>query len=237
MNRQAPSTGEPMKRFITMVAFVVGLIAAIGGSALAVGASRPAKAKPGGTGVSLAAKPAIVTWGQATTFTGKVAGAGAARTVEIQRDPYPFGDGFVVQRSVATAKNGSFSVALLATVHTQYRAVATSPNVATSPTMLVRVRPKLGLSLSTATPKAGSTVRFFGSVKPAHDANPVSIQKRTRTGSWTTVARAVLRDAGTTRSTYTKLVTIRRDGTYRVKIAAHGDHLSGVSRERAINAR
>lgn len=225
-----------MKRLITTVALVVGLIAAVGGSALAVGASTPAKAKPVGTGVSLVAKPAIVTWGQATTFTGKVTGAGAATTVEIQRDPYPFGDGFTVQRSVATAKNGSFSVALLATVNTHYRAVATS-NTATSPTVLVRVRPKVGLSLSTATPKAGTKVRFFGSVKPPHDANPVSIQKRTRTGAWTTVARAVLRDAGTTRSTYTKLVTIPRGGTYRVKIAAHGDHLSGVSRERAITVR
>jgi hypothetical protein len=226
-----------MKRFITTVAPVAGLIAAIGGSALAAGTSSAAKAKPPSTGVSLAAKAAVVTWGQLTTFTGKVAGAGAATTVEIQRDPYPFGDGFAVQRSVATAKNGSFSVALLATVNTQYRAVASSRNAAASPTVLVRVRPKVGLSLSTATPRAGSPVRFFGSVKPPHDANPVAIQKRTRTGSWTTVARAVLRDAGTTRSTYTKLVTIQRGGTYRVKIAAHGDHLNGVSRERTISPR
>jgi hypothetical protein len=225
-----------MKRFITTVALVVGLIAAIGGPAVA-GTSSPAKAKPGSTAISLTAKPAIVTWGQATTFTGKVTGPGAATTVEIQRDPYPFGDGFVVQRSVATAKNGSFSVALLATVNTQYRAVVTGPNAATSPTMLVRVRPKVGLSLSTTTPAAGSTVRFFGSVKPPHDASPVSIQKRTATGSWTTVARAVLRAAGTTRSAYSKLVTIRSAGTYRVKIAAHGDHLSGVSRERTITPR
>ncbi|MCW3047807.1 MAG: peptidase and in kexin sedolisin [Solirubrobacterales bacterium] len=226
-----------MKRFITTVALVVGLIAAIGGPAVAVGTSSPARAKPGTTAVSLTAKPAIVTWGQTTTFTGKVTGSGAATTVEIQRDPYPFGDGFAMQRSIATAKNGSFSVALLATVNTQYRAVATGPNAATSPTVLVRVRPKVGLSLSTATPTAGSTVRFFGSVKPPHDASPVSIQKRTATGSWTTVARAVLRAAGTTRSAYSKLVTIRRAGTYRVKIAAHGDHLSGVSRERTITPR
>jgi hypothetical protein len=224
-----------MKRFITAAVPVAALIAAIGGSALAVATSSAAKPKPPSTGVSLAAKPAVVTWGQVTTFTGKV--AGGATTVEIQRDPYPFGDGFAAQRSVPTAKNGSFSIALLATVNTRYRAVAGTRDAPTSPTVLVRVRPKVGLSLSTATPKAGSAVRFFGSVKPPHDADPVAIQKRTRTGSWATVARAVLRDAGTTRSTYTKLVTIRGDGTYRVKIAAHGDHLDGVSRERTISPR
>jgi hypothetical protein len=226
-----------MKRFIRTVPLVAGLIAAIGGPGVAAGTSSPAKAKPGGTGVSLTAKPAIVTWGQATMFTGKVSGAGAATTVEIQRDPSPFGDGFTVQRSVATTKNGSFSVALLATVNTHYRAVATGPHAATSPTVLVGVRPKVGLSLSTATPTAGSTVRFFGSVKPPHDASPVAIQKRTGTGSWTTVARAVLRAAGTTRSAYSKLVTIRSAGTYRVKLAAHGDHLTGISRERTITPR
>jgi hypothetical protein len=225
-----------MQRSITPVAVVTGLIAAIGGPAVAVGTPRPLAAKPGASSVSLAATPTIVTWGQPTTFTGKV--TGGATTVEIQRDPYPFGDGFSVQRSVTAAKNGSFSVALLATVNTQYRAVATGTKGATSPTVLVRVRPKVGLSLSTATPTAGSTVRFFGSVKPPHDATPpVAIQKRTATGSWTTVARAALSAAGTTRSTYSKLVTIRRAGTYRVKVAAQADHLTGVSRERTVTPR
>jgi hypothetical protein len=224
-----------MNRFTTTVAVATGLIAAVGGPAVALGTSSPAKAKPANAAVSLSAGPAIVTWGQPATFSGKV--TGGATTVEIQRDPYPFGDGFAVQRSVTTAKNGSFSVALLATVNTHYRAVATGPHAATSPTVLVAVRPKVGLSLSTATPTTGSTVRFFGSVKPPHDGSTVAIQKRTATGSWTTVARAILRAAGTTRSTYSKLVAIRRPGTYRVTIAAHADHLGGVSRERTITPR
>jgi hypothetical protein len=113
---------------------------------------------------------------------------------------------------------------------------ATAPSKA-SPTVLVRVRMRVGLRLSTSTPTAGRTVRFSGSVHPAHDGRTASIQKRSSTGSWTTVARTTLQDAGTTRSSYSRRVRINRDGVYRVKVAGDADHLSGFSRSRSIDAR
>jgi hypothetical protein len=64
----------------------------------------------------------------------------------------------------------------------------------------------------------------------------VRIQRRRATGTWKTVALTVLRDAGDARSTYSRRVRIRRDGTYRARvIAVDGDHLSGTSRRRHVN--
>ena len=75
-------------------------------------------------------------------------------------------------------------------------------------------------------------MRFSGTVAPAHDGAAVRIQRRTRTGGWTTVARTTLRDAGTDVSTYAKRVKVSRTGTYRVHVpSSDADHLAGTSRQ------
>ena len=227
-----------MHRIRTVAVAAGALVAAVAGSALAAPtAPKPPKPPAGAARASLSAKPAIVTWGQATTFAGRITGTNGAVTVELQRDPYPLGDGWLVQKTVTTQRNGTYSVSALPTVNTSYRVAARTPAAAASTPVLVRVRPRIGLSLSTSAPAAGGRVRFYGSVRPAHDGRSVAIQKRTPSGTWTTVARATLRDAGATRSAYSRRIAIRRDGTYRVKLAAHADHLAGYSRERAIAVR
>ena len=50
-----------------------------------------------------------------------------------------------------------------------------------------------------------------------------------------TIARPLLRDAGTARSTYSRRVRVFRDGVYRVKVAGDADHVNGFSRARSIN--
>jgi hypothetical protein len=208
----------------------------VAGSSLASAGQPPPKPPKSGA-VSLAAKPAIVVYGSATTLSGRVEGAKGGVAVSLQRDPFPLGDGLLPFRATTTAANGSFSFALTPVLHTSYRAVAATAPSKASPTVLVRVRMRVGLRLSTSTPTAGRTVRFSGSVHPAHDGRTASIQKRSSTGSWTTVARTTLQDAGTTRSSYSRRVRINRDGVYRVKVAGDADHLSGFSRSRSIDAR
>ena len=58
-----------------------------------------------------------------------------------------------------------------------------------------------------------------GTVRPEHDGARALIQRRSSSGRFVTVARATLRDAGTDFSRYSRRVRIRRDGSYRVKVA------------------
>lgn len=220
----------------TVVSLTAATIAVGGaGSGLALAGAPPKPPKSGA--VSLAAKPAIVVYGSATTLSGRVAGAKSGVAVALQRDPFPLSDGMLPFRATTTAGNGSFSFTVTPVLHTSYRAVASTAPSKASPTVLVRVRMRVGMRLSTSTPTAGRTVRFSGSVHPAHDGRTVSIQKRSSSGSWATVVRSTLRDAGTTHSTYSRRVRVHRDGQYRVKVAADADHLSGFSRTRFIDAR
>lgn len=148
-----------------------------------------------------------------------------------QDDTLPLGDSFKhTALTTVTANNGAYQFAPRPSVNTQYRVVAVTSPAVTSPTRLVRVRPLTGLKLSDATPRRGALVRFSGSVSPAHDGASVSVQRRSASGRWTTVARTSLKDAGTARSVYSRSRRIRSDGVYRVKLPSHNDHSNGISR-------
>ena len=82
-------------------------------------------------------------------------------------------------------------------------------------------------------PERGQTVTFSGHVAPAHDGATVLLQRRRPSGSWKTVARPVLQDAGAddpTRSMYTRAKRITRNGVFRARIKAHDDHLGNKTR-------
>ena len=86
---------------------------------------------------------------------------------------------------------------------------------------------KITLKVSDKTPRSGTRVRFYGSVKPADDGR-VRIQKRGRGGKFKTVARATLKDAGA-RSTYSRRLKIKADGVYRARFG------SALSAKRRLN--
>jgi hypothetical protein len=92
------------------------------------------------------------------------------------------------------------------------------------------------LRVSDRTPAAGSRVRFFGSVRPARDGGLVLIQRRVRPGTFRTVARGRLKDAGAGRSTYAVRLRIARDGVFRARVTSTADHAAGLSRVRRVNA-
>ena len=96
------------------------------------------------------------------------------------------------------------------------------------------VAPLVGLKVGDTTPRKGQRVRFRGTVRPQHDGRQVAIQRKNADGTWVTVKTPRLRDAGSTYSRYSKRFRIRRTGTYRTVIAAHADHVEGVSRERTL---
>lgn len=215
-------------------------IAAASVSISVAGAQKPTKPpKPTTTAVSLDAKPTIVVFGATSTLSGAVSGSqNSGVTVRLESDDTrPYGDSYKpTGRTAVTAANSRYSFAVVPGVNTQYRVVAqTSPNV-TSPARLVLVRIKVGLKVSDSTPRSGSRVLFSGSVFPAHDGRTALIQKRSPTGRWVTVTSTTLRDAGTTRSSYSRRIRITRDGTYRVKVSGDADHVNGFSRTRTLDA-
>ena len=93
------------------------------------------------------------------------------------------------------------------------------------------------LHLSDSTPRAGKLVRFSGMVEPAHDGGLVQIQRRTRGGSFRTLAKAELRDAGEARSKYSRTLRISGDGVYRARVPGDGDHATATSRTKRIRVR
>jgi hypothetical protein len=198
---------------------------------------KPPKPKPGGYTLTIAAAPTPVVFPQASVLTGKLAGPTKnGVSVRLEQDATaPFGDKYVATGAVTTtAASGAYQFTPRPAVNTQYRVVAKTTPETTSAAQLVGVRPLIGIALSDSTPRRGALVRFSGSVRPAHDGLVVAIQRRTSTGGWSSVATTRLLDAGTTRSTYTRQVRIRRNGVYRVKLSAHSDHATGYSRLRTI---
>jgi plastocyanin len=93
------------------------------------------------------------------------------------------------------------------------------------------------LKVSDATPSPGEGVRFFGSVRPQQDGRFLQLQRRSRRGSYTTVTRMRLKDAGSSRSKFGKRLRVLRDAVFRARLPADGTHTAGTSRTRRVNVR
>jgi hypothetical protein len=196
--------------------------------------------KPKDASVTLDAKPTVVVFGSSTTLSGDLKGDGSVSGVDVrlERDEvFPFGDAYAAFTTVKTATSGRYSVGVTPPVNTQYRASVQSSPPVQSAAKLVLVRMRVGVRVSTTMPRRGTLVRFRGSVLPAHDGTRVIVQRRSSTGRWVAVRRTSLTDAGTARSAYSARVRVSSDGTYRVKAVGHADHINGLSRTVALDAR
>jgi hypothetical protein len=218
----------------------VATVAIAAASASVATAQKPVKPPKGTQAVSLAAAPSIVVFGSSSSLSGDVTGPQTSGvTVRLEADDSrPYGDSYKpTGRTAVTAANGKYAFAVKPGLNTQYRVTAqTSPGVTSAP-KLVLTRIRVGLKVSTTTLRSGSRVLFSGSVLPAHDGRLALIQKRSPTGRWVTVARTTLRDAGTSRSSFSRRLRITRDGTYRVKVSGDTDHVNGFSRTRTLDVR
>jgi hypothetical protein len=193
-------------------------------------------AKPPAKNLTIAATPDTVKFGLAVTLSGKLTGANNAnRPVTVEEDPFPFDNMFsAAGPAVTTNAQGDWTFSDKPTVNTHYR--ARSGN-AESRVLDVSVRPAISLRLSDRTPEVGTLVRFFGRLCPEHDGVRVGLQRRVRPNEWRTVRRPMLHDIpGSTCSSYSKQLRIRRDGTFRVHFFGDADHVAGNSRARFVNA-
>lgn len=235
----SPAPTPTSSEFLMQIRFLLpGLSLALALAPAAIAQKPPSQPKPGAaTAITLGAKPAVIVFSGNTTLSGRLSGAkDSTAPVRLEADDSrPYGDSYKPTGATTTvANNGTYSFSVKPLVNTQYRVVAQASPPVTSPAKLVRVRIKVGFKLSDPTPLRGSLVRFSGSVYPAHDGRTVSIQKRSASGRFITVARTALRDAGVARSAFSRRVRVFRDGVYRVKVAGDGDHVNGFSRARSI---
>jgi hypothetical protein len=212
----------------TVTAAISLFAVAVAAPLAAAGAAKPPK--PGQ--LSLTSSAPIITFGQKDTLSGQLKGGGAGVTVQLQQQPAPFTGGFknVAGASATTDKQAKFSFSVQPSVSTRYRAVAKASPTVTSPELTLPVRFKVTLRLSDYTPARGQRVRFSGSTAPAHDGATVYIQRRTATGVYRTVRRAVLKHTGGNFSTYSKRIRITGSGVFRARVLKDDMHETGTSR-------
>jgi plastocyanin len=90
------------------------------------------------------------------------------------------------------------------------------------------------LQVSDASPTRGARVRFSGTVKPEQDGRFLQLQRRVR-GSFRTVLRIKLVDAGSARSKFSKRLRVLGDAVFRARLPADSGHETGMSRARRLD--
>jgi hypothetical protein len=206
--------------------------------ALAAGALAPAAqaAKPTAGSPTITPSAKRVVFGKPVTIAGQVPAPNnvANVTVTLQSDPFPFGK-FGNVTTALTNATGGYSFTNTPGANTKYRVIAKTKPDATSAEALVGVRRRVTRGVSDATPASGTKVKFSGSVFPPKDGATIQLQRRTKTG-YKTIATTVLKDAGNDRSSYSRSITVRRDGRFRLVIPGDGTFLAGISRTVVLNA-
>ena len=212
----------------TITANVIGLapsttyhyrFIATNGAGLDNGGDRTFKTKAQPLGVTFTATPNPLLPGAATTLAGQLTGTGnGGREVVLQSNPFPYTQGFKnIGNKLITDGTGNFSFGLQTVAfNTQYRVALPDKPSVVSPIVVVSVSVRISTHLSTKTVKRGSKVRFSGSVRPAVDGTPIAIQKLNSKHHWVTIAGTATRHNSTASSVYSKKVTIRSGGKYRV---------------------
>jgi hypothetical protein len=199
-------------------------------------AATPPKPNTSNANLSIGASRSAVTYGNAVNLLGITDGANAGTRVDLLANPFPFTGSTPTAVSALTGANGKYViVGVKPLVNTQYVAKAAglpSPNESGPVTVLVRIR--VSAKVSDPTPSMGDSIRFSGTAKPAHDGARVSIQKRSPTGRYVTIARTRLKDDGLGNSRYSRRLRVDRSGTYRVVVAGDVDHIDGISALRKI---
>ena len=205
---------------------------------LTKGADRNFKTHVQPLGVTLAATPNPEPFGATTTLAGQLTGTGnGGRDVVLQSNPFPYTQGFKdVGNRVVTDGAGNFTFNLLQVpFNTQYRVTLPDKPSVVSPIVVVSVQVRVSTHVGTTRVTRGHKLTFSGSVTPAADGTPIAVQKK-RGSTWVTVAGTVARHHSASSSRYTKKVTIRSGGTYRVYAGvSNGSYVPNTGREITIH--
>jgi hypothetical protein len=172
------------------------------------------------TRVTIVAVFEPLTYGENAYINGQLIGdAQAGQLVALEQSPPPFTEWTPVAQ-ITSDPSGYYSFKLHPNQTMQYR--TNSQGTPSDGPVQVSVAPRVRL----AAKKAGkSSIRFSGTFAPALDGQRVAIQRRDRSGSWTTVATARLHDG----KTFAGRIRSHRKLTLRAFFATDGAHLDGFS--------
>ncbi|MGH2944290.1 MAG: hypothetical protein ACRDLN_16110 [Solirubrobacteraceae bacterium] len=197
------------------------------------GVRRSLKTQRQPLGLTLAASPNPVPFGQPTVLGGTLTGTGNAnRQILLQSNPFPYTQGFQPTTNVQlTNAVGQFAFPLLSVpLNTQYRVMIPGSAQIASPILSLGVAVRVGTNASRTRVRTGRVVRFFGTLRPARPGAQFAIQ-RLRRGSWINVAGGVTHGSANGVSRYSKRVRIRRGGQYRVFVSiVDGNYVSNAGR-------
>jgi hypothetical protein len=186
---------------------------------LAVTVPAAAQADPP-TRVTIGAVFDPITYGENAYINGQLLGtAQGGQLVALEQAPPPFTEWTAVAQVTADAV-GYYSFKLHPTQTLQYR--TSSQGFPSERAVQVSVAPRLKLTAAAA---GKTSVRFRGTFAPALPGQTVSIQRRSTTGAWTTVANARLRDG----KTFTGRLRAHKPVVLRALFATDGAHLDGSS--------
>ena len=192
-------------------------------------------------GVTFSATPNPILTGGTATLSGQLTGTGnSGRQIALESNPFPYTQGFKQEgNAVVTDAAGNYSFGLTAVaLNTQYRVRLPDAPSVVSPIVVVSVQPRISTHIATTRVSRGGRLTFSGTIRPAMDGTAVAIQKLGSKGRWVTVAGTVARHSGSGESRYSKKVTIRRGGTYRVYAGvANGQLVPNTGREIHIRTR
>jgi hypothetical protein len=185
-------------------------------------------------GVTIAASPGTITFGQGISVSGRVLAPRPSHPAVMLQSAPSAGGPWTDAASTAAGASGAYTLRPAAPVSdTFYRALADG---ATSAPVLVLVRFRVGLRVSRLRPPLGTSVRFHGQVGPEHGGLRVLVQWLGPRGRWHTVKVTRLRPGAGGLSFYRVRVRIERSGRYRVVVGPDGDHAQGRSRTVRIRA-
>ena len=214
------------------IAIIGALVATVAAPALSQ-AQKPGKQSP--NQLSISASKTTVRFGTTVFLKGQLTGPNSVgETIQLDANPFPFA-GFKTAGTFTADATGNYSFAQKPVASTRYRTEAQTKPRTQSTEVTVNVALSVSLAVSDRTPRRGQRVTFSGSVRPAHDGQVALIQRRSSTGAYKTVARAILADAGNERSAYTRRLRINSTGVYRVQVpSGDADHVTGTSSRRRL---
>jgi hypothetical protein len=199
---------------------------------LVKGKDRTFKTKRAPLGLVLAANPATVRAGGATTLIGTLNGTGnAKRQVQLLANPFPYTQGFLaVGNNVVTNDQGGFAISILSVpVNTQYQVRMPAKPAVASPIVVVGAKPRVTTHVKRKRGGRFGHIRFSGSLSPAVDGQLVYVQKLVK-GTWTNIAHTTARHHNASKSSYKKTVRQRHGGRYRMFAFVQGAYWPNVGR-------
>jgi bacillolysin len=193
---------------------------------------------PFNTSLTIARSKSTIVYGSSVTISGKLTYAGTAvgiagKPVEVfRRRLYPAGSAWTKIATVTTSSTGSYSHVSKPTVNSEYttrfRTAGDFLAAPYPPAPNVYVAPKITATLSKTTMPLGSTSYLSGSVSPSHAGRTVRLQ-RYYSGAWHNVSGKSMALSSTSKYRFSIKPGSRGTFKYRVVLAAHSDHTTGVS--------